>query len=177
MMQSLVLTVLSDDRPGVVDELSAVIAAHKGVWVESRMASLAGKFAGLLRVRAPSAQVEALGAALAALESRGLHVQLEVADGARQPVADAHSLRIELVGPDRPGIVHQIAHALAERGISVDELTTEVSDASMAGGELFRASAVLQLPAGISSEALEEQLDALGNELTLDIEVEVLDDD
>jgi len=177
MMQSLVLTVLSDDRPGVVDELSAAIEAHNGVWVESRMASLAGKFAGLLRVRVPEARVETLGAALAALDASGLHVQVEVAGQQRPAPAGAHSLRVELVGPDRPGIVHQLAHALAERGISVDELTTEVSDASMAGGELFRASAVLQLPGQISNEALEDQLDALANELTLDIEVEELGGD
>ena len=36
--QSLILTVIADDRPGLVGELSAAISAHKGNWLESSLA-------------------------------------------------------------------------------------------------------------------------------------------
>ena len=46
----LVLTVIADDKPGLVETLAEVIADHKGNWLESSMSQLAGKFAGILRV-------------------------------------------------------------------------------------------------------------------------------
>ena len=54
-MATLVLTVVGDDRPGLVDALSGVIAAHDGNWEQSRMAHLAQKFAGILLVQVPDA--------------------------------------------------------------------------------------------------------------------------
>ena len=45
-MPTFVLTVLGDDRPGLVDSLSGVVAAHHGNWERSQMARLGGKFAG-----------------------------------------------------------------------------------------------------------------------------------
>lgn len=60
----LVLTVIGDDRPGLVGELSATIAAHQGNWLEASMSHLAGKFAGIVRVAVPVAQAGPLQAAL-----------------------------------------------------------------------------------------------------------------
>ena len=39
MTNFLVLTVIADDKPGIVEQLSAVIARHGGNWLESRMAT------------------------------------------------------------------------------------------------------------------------------------------
>ncbi|NIM63004.1 MAG: glycine cleavage system protein R, partial [Acidobacteria bacterium] len=50
MSISLVLTVNGPDRPGLVEALSQTVAKHQGSWLESRMARLAGHFAGILRV-------------------------------------------------------------------------------------------------------------------------------
>ena len=50
MPDFLVLTVIADDKPGIVEKLSSVIADHHGNWLESRMAQMAGKFAGILRI-------------------------------------------------------------------------------------------------------------------------------
>ena len=55
MPTSLVLTVLGEDRPGLVESLASIIAAHEGNWSESRMAQLAGQFAGILRASVPDA--------------------------------------------------------------------------------------------------------------------------
>ncbi|MGI9430405.1 MAG: glycine cleavage system protein R, partial [Bythopirellula sp.] len=57
---SLVLTVLGQDRPGLVDAIAQAVADHGGNWVESRMAHLAGHFAGILRVEVDADQAEAL---------------------------------------------------------------------------------------------------------------------
>ena len=43
---SIVLTVVADDHPGIVEDLSDALATHDGNWTESSMMTLAGKFAG-----------------------------------------------------------------------------------------------------------------------------------
>ena len=75
MTQHLVLTVIGDDRPGLVGELSATISAHQGNWLESSMAQLAGKFAGIVEVSIDAAQADALSKALG--ELKGLKVTVE----------------------------------------------------------------------------------------------------
>ena len=52
-MASLILTIVGPDRPGLVRALSEAVAARGGSWLESRMARLAGQFAGIVLVEAP----------------------------------------------------------------------------------------------------------------------------
>lgn len=52
-MGSLILTVVGPDRPGLVRALAEAVAARSGSWLESRMARLAGQFAGIVLVEAP----------------------------------------------------------------------------------------------------------------------------
>ena len=53
-MPNLVLTLIGPDRPGLVEAVAQPIAANGGNWLESRMAHLGGKFAGILRVDVPA---------------------------------------------------------------------------------------------------------------------------
>ena len=78
-------------------------------------------------------------------------------------------LRLELVGQDRPGIVRDISRALAELGISIQELTTEVTSAAMSGEHLFHASALLQVPSSVATADLQRVLEGLANELMVDV--------
>ena len=168
MTVSLVLTVIGDDKPGLVDSLSGIIAEHGGNWLESRMAQLAGKFAGILCVDVAQTRADALMAALQTLEAKGLKVTVEKG-AAGDSVVLFRTLNLELVGQDHPGIVHDISHALASRSISVEELSTETSSASMAGGTLFHANARLSVPETVRTEELRDLLESLANELMVDI--------
>ena len=76
-MESLVVTVIGKDRPGLVESVSAAVEAHGGSWVESRMSRLAGEFAGILRVTVPSAKADGLSGALEGLRAEGLRVVVE----------------------------------------------------------------------------------------------------
>jgi glycine cleavage system regulatory protein len=166
-MATFTLTCIGDDRPGLVSALSAPISAHGGSWERSQMARLAGKFAGILLVEVPDARAEALTSELTALSDVGLLVTVERAD---EPVGhEAQRLDLELLGADHPGIVAEISAALAGRGIGIEELTTGLRAAPMAGGLLFEARAVLEVPPGVSTEELRATLEALGDELMVDI--------
>ena len=67
-MDTLVLTVIGDDRPGLVSALSARLSAHGAGWERSQMSRLAGKFAGIVEVLVPPDRVDALVEALDRLE-------------------------------------------------------------------------------------------------------------
>jgi glycine cleavage system regulatory protein len=171
MNTSIVLTVVSDDHPGIVETLSNRIAAHGGNWTESSMMSLAGKFAGLLLLQLPEENVDAFVAALDGLEAEGIRVIASRADAAAERI-DARDATIELVGQDRPGIVHDITEVLTRHAANVQELETTVQSASMSGESLFLAHAQVRVPATADMDRLRAELEELANELMVDISLD-----
>jgi glycine cleavage system regulatory protein len=167
MPTSLVVTVIGEDKPGLVEALSSTVAAHDGNWLESRMSHMAGKFAGIVRVEVPEASLDALVEALGGLDSAGLRVIAEPSPGGTAPASGAFTL--DLVGADQPGIVSEIARALSARGVNVEELATECTSAPMSGDPLFKATAVLRLPAGTSIDDLRRDLEELASSLMVDL--------
>jgi glycine cleavage system regulatory protein len=166
-MATFVLTVLGDDRPGLVSALSAPISAHGASWQRSQLSRIEGKFAGIVLVTVAADQYEALVAELTALETEGLKVVAERTDVAAAP--DTQVITLELLGADRPGILAEVASALAELRVGIEELTTDVREAPMAGGRLFEARAVLSAPTGTSSAQLRTVLEGLADELMVEI--------
>jgi glycine cleavage system regulatory protein len=166
-MTSLVLTLLGPDRPGLVEAVADVIAAHGGNWLESRMAHLAGKFAGVLRADVPADKVESVLSALGRLETRGLKIVAEA--GAKDEPRGQRPMSLELVGLDRPGIVREISQLLAAQGVNVEELTTDRSSAPMSGEMLFHARARVHIPAGADLAQLRSGLERLANDLVVEI--------
>ena len=167
MPTSLVLTIVGPDRPGLVNLISDRATAHGANWLESRMANLAGQFAGIVLLQVPDANVEPLVRSIEEFEAQGLRVTGLRGAGAR--AAGMRRLHLELVGQDRPGIVRDISGALARQGVSIDELVTDCVSGSMSGENLFRASAKLQVPVGVETRALRKQLEDLANDLMVDV--------
>jgi glycine cleavage system regulatory protein len=169
MPASLILTIVGPDRPGLVNLISEKVTALGGNWLESRMANLAGQFAGIVHLHVPEASAEPLIAAFRELEAQqGLRIV--VTRGSEgQGAAPGRRMRLELVGQDRPGIVRDISHALASRGVSIEELVTDVVSGSMSGESLVRASAQLRVPAHVGTAQLRGALEALANDLMVDL--------
>ena len=167
MDTSLVVTVIGNDRPGIVERLSDVVLAAGANWEESRMARLSGKFAGILRISVAAANVDALASGLRGLTSDGLTVVVESSGEA--PAAAFRTLWLELVGNDHPGIIRDISKVLAQHQVNIEELETSVSGAPMTGEQLFRARARLRLPAAVTADWLRGRLEALAGELMVDV--------
>jgi len=174
MATTLVLTVIGRDQPGIVEAVSQVVAEHDGSWESSRMARLAGSFAGILEVRAPAARAAALSEALHGLEARGLKVTVE--GEADEPAGTQfRALSLELIGQDRPGIIHDISSALAAIEVNVVELSTGCSSAPMSGEMLFKASAQLHHPLSRAVDELRETLEKIAADLMVDITLDEQD--
>ena len=166
-MADLVLTLIGPDRPGLVEAVAEPIAAHGGSWLECRMAHLAGQFAGILRVEVPDAKAAALADALRRLEARGLRVTVESAPGAVS--LPRRTLVVDLVGLDRPGIVHEISRVLAQRGVNIEELVTDRTQAPMSAELLFRSRARVNVPEGLDAAELRSRLERLAQDLMVQV--------
>jgi glycine cleavage system regulatory protein len=171
MSRPLVFTFVGADKPGLVEKLSQTVATHGGNWMESRMSELAGQFAGIVKVEVSKDQAQALRAALLGLSAHQLSVVVADSYGEESQVG-LRQLRLRMVGNDRPGIVREVAHALASRRISVSEMETSVSSAPMSGDLLFEAVAQIRVPQTLDLEELNTQLDAIADALTVQIDLE-----
>ena len=167
MKTHLVVTIISPDRPGLVDLVSKTLVRHDANWESSRLVRLGGRFAGVLLASVDPARADALETDLVKLGDGGLKVTVDRAEDDVE--TDGRHLVIELVGQDRAGIVQDISAALASRHINVEELHTECEDAPMGGGQLFRLRAELRAAVDLNTEELRETLEGLASDLMVDI--------
>ena len=169
MNSYLVMTVLGNDRPGLVRSLADTVASHGGNWLESRMARLAGQFAGIVRIECPSATVDALIQELQTPGASGLTV-LAVREQAAE-AATRRTLVVDVVGNDRPGIVRELSAAVASAGGNIEELTTGLESAPMSGHPMFRARGIISIPENAEPAVLAAAIESLGGDLTVDVSV------
>ncbi|AXH97700.1 glycine cleavage system protein R [Ornithinimicrobium avium] len=175
-MATLVITVIGEDRPGLVSSLADVVAEHGGSWGRSQLAQLAGKFAGIVTVDVPDAHASALTRAVGSLEGLDISVQ-GAEDGAAAGVEGeaGETFHLDLVGHDHPGIVQQVSGVLARQKVSVEALDTRVVPAPQAGGDLFEARCAFRAPADVDVEALKQALEELAQELQVDVTFDAAD--
>jgi glycine cleavage system regulatory protein len=184
MIESLVMTIIGSDRPGLVELVAARVADHGGNWLESRMSHLGGRFAGIARVEVPAERLAELKRALHGLEADGLRVVVESGTGSigggmshptgstGSPQADAgQSATLELIGNDRPGILRTVTGVLATHGVNVEELSSECISAPMGGGDLFQARARVLVPKRVKLEDVRRDLEKVGADLMVDLKL------
>jgi glycine cleavage system regulatory protein len=165
---ALVATVTGTDRPGIVSLISERAQGFGANWAGSRIATLEGQFAGVVRFEVPEQSAEALAAALRSLDSSGVHVA--VAKEERIPVpAGRRIVKLELTGHDRLGIVSELSGSLARRRVSIEDLHTEIVGGATSAEQLFKVKALLVVPAAVSNAELRAALEPLIKEMTVDI--------
>ena len=161
----LVLTVIGDDRPGLVGELSAAIAAHQGNWLESSMSHLAGQFAGIVKVGIQAARAEALKNALGKMAA----LKVMAVSAAEKSVPAGRRLKLALVGHDRIGIVREVSQVLAKHAVNVEKLETHTASAPMSAEILFHCEAELTAAPDFNARMLKLELEKLSDDLMVDI--------
>lgn len=165
MNACVVMTVLAPDRTGIVQSLSQTVADHGGNWLESRMARLAGQFAGILRIEISQEKAASLIAALDALEGISIQATIE------SPHEDSHleHLTLDVMGNDRPGIVQALSAAVASVGANLEDLQTALESAPMAGHPIFHAKGIVALPEDLAPGILIEAIEDVGEDLNVTV--------
>jgi glycine cleavage system regulatory protein len=170
MQTHLVLTVIGRDRPGLVSAVSEVIAAVGGNWLDSRMASLGGQFAGMLLVAVAPEKASELITSLQALEAQGLSLVIATSDTQERPAG--RTLSLDLIGLDRPGIVRDLSRVVAALGVSITDFESEQVSGSFSGEAMFKAKARLTLPDDLPIETLRQAIEAIAHELMVDFSLD-----
>ena len=166
---SLVLTVLGNDRPGLVESLASLVKDHEGNWEESRMCRLGGQFAGIVQITIPDTSLEAWKESVQFLQESGLQV-LIAEDQVATEDTDSQTAVFEILGQDQPGIIQSISSALAKNQVNVNDLSSECSSAPWSGGPLFKARAEVQIPKDCDIAKLRSDLEQIAADLMVDIQ-------
>jgi glycine cleavage system regulatory protein len=169
MQQQYVITFAGADRTGLVETLADLVKAHDGDWQQSELTRLGGAFAGVILVSVSSEGFEALDQAVQTGGNTNLSIHLTRATV--EPAIEPN-LRLTLTGPDRPGIVYEITHELAELQINILHFSSHVQSGAWSGEALFFADLETRTPANLDLDELRDRLDAVEEKMTLEIDIE-----
>ncbi|RUP37084.1 MAG: ACT domain-containing protein [Gordonia sp. (in: high G+C Gram-positive bacteria)] len=169
-MQHLVLTIIGDDRPGIVSALADTVANHGGNWERSQLACLEGKFAGIIVVSVTADKADGLLGAARALPDLDVSVHTGTDE---TPDAETFThLTIGVLGNDHPGIVRELSTVLSANGLSIESMTTGTREAPMSGGLLFEANFDVRVPAGTDLTTVRSELERHAAELLVDLGID-----
>jgi glycine cleavage system transcriptional repressor len=158
MTQSLAVTVLGHDRPGIIADVTGVLAELGGNLEDSSMTLLRGHFAWTL-VAEVSVEADVVAERLAHLTTQGLVVSVLPVPGPEVAGVGGTGWLLSVHGADRPGIVSGLTGLVAAAGGNITDLTTRL------GGDLYVLVAEVELPDGLDVDALSERIGAAAERL------------
>jgi glycine cleavage system transcriptional repressor len=171
--QYLVVTAVGTDRPGIVAELTELLAGHGVNVADSRMAVLGGEFALMMLLALPGERGEEIRAQLEAAAGR-LELHLTVKETQSPSVHRAGHVRsyeVQVHALDHPGIVHAVAAALRGLGANVVSLDTSAQQAPITGAPLFQMTLCADFPPEVTAARLREALAQVSEAANADVEV------
>jgi len=166
-MPSVILSVIGSDRPGLTEALAAAVLTAGGNWLESHLSRLGGLYVGSVRVALAADRIDALRAAVQAVDAQGLDVRIASAVEDAGPGGEA--LQLSLVGQDRPGIVRQVTAVLSGLDVNIEAFATKITAEPHSGAPLFHMDAGLRLPPGRSAGEVQAALEAISAEIMVDL--------
>lgn len=162
-MNELAITVIGQDRPGIVADVAEVLARVGANLTDSTMTRLRGHFAMTLVCTGPTAAEAEAALALLAEDGR-LLTTVRGVGGDSTSTTGGEPYLMAVHGADRLGIVAAVTRVLAEAGGNVTDLTTRLT------GPLYVLVAEVDLPPGTAddlSRRLTEVATGLGVVVTL----------
>jgi glycine cleavage system transcriptional repressor len=151
MTQSLAVTVLGHDRPGIIADVTGALAELGGNLEDSSMTLLRGHFAWTL-VAEVSVEAAVVAERLAHLTEEGLVVSVLPVSGPEVAAVGGAGWLLSVHGADRPGIVSRLTGLVAAAGGNITDLTTRL------GTGLYVLVAEVELPDDVDVDALSERI-------------------
>lgn len=170
MDQTIILTVIGSDRPGLTRAIADAVYAAGGNWLESHLSRLGGKYVGSVLVTLPEDRLEELEQAARQIDALGLKV--DIIASAKIDERSGEPLTIEIVGQDRPGIVREVTTVLAGLDVNIEDFVTTVEGGAWSGVPLFRARVKLLIPATLSTDEVRHALEEISGEVMVDFDIE-----
>lgn len=169
----MIITAVGPDRAGIVGELTGYLHAARGNILDSRMVNLRGEFAMMILLEV-SDDGFAAGLARDAADA-GSKMGLRVSVTPQQPSAQrvtGLAYRMKTYSMDQPGILARLTGVLRALGVNIEDLSARQESAAFAGSVLFLTEMRLTVPPSVSLGQLRKELEAVGNELNCDVDLD-----
>jgi glycine cleavage system regulatory protein len=169
MTKDIVIGFIGEDQPGIISLMSQAVVKHGGNWQASRMSRLAGFFSGIAEIQIDEEEIPSLTQSLEALEGLSISILNALTP---EPAAASQLMRLNIIGPDRKGILSDVSRKLAGESINVVEMQTSIGPAPMSGEPMFTADAEVVIPLGTDIDDLTTQLNLIADDLGVDVLIE-----
>lgn len=171
MRRHYAVTVVGEDRPGIIAGITKVLFEHGCNLEDSTSTILRGHFSMMLIVSGGDDD----GGLEAALQDAATALEVavvlsEVGDHVADPEPPTHI--VSVYGADKPGIVHGITSALAASRINVTDMTSRVI-----GEDAEPVYAVMLEVAAEDDGVLEDVLQSAAGDLGVDVSVHPIETD
>ncbi|MGB7982338.1 MAG: ACT domain-containing protein [Candidatus Nanopelagicales bacterium] len=169
-MPSLAVTVIGRDRPGIIAEVTGVVADLGGNLEDSSMTLLRGHFAWTL-IADLAVDPTDLAGRLAHLSADDLVVSV-LPVGTDEGSTDRAGYVLSVHGADQPGIVARVTSTVAAHGGNITDLSTRLGR-----GGLYLLVAEITLPPAVDVVGLGSELDRVGAQLGVGVTLRPADSD
>jgi glycine cleavage system transcriptional repressor len=166
----LVITVLGENRPDLIVELTRAIKDAKCTILESRMTELGLEFAGHMLVEGNWNHIVRLENALESLAGRfGLKIHMLRAQEKESPEEDNFlPYAIDIFATDQINNIHDLSAFLTDRNIAILDLSTSRYPAPFTGSPLFLAHMIVKIPVGMRIVSLRDEFLDFCDQMNLD---------
>ena len=172
MRRYIVLTLTGTDRIGIVKHVTELLLKYETNVEASRMAHLGGEFAMLLYVSVPEDKQGELTEGVRVLQEEGFQVVTKTTETGKKTTFDGWvPYEVKVSGADHEGIIYNVTNQLAERGINIETMETNLIQAPMSGTPLFTMSAVVIVPPDLSINEIRHNLENVGDDLNMNVEL------
>lgn len=166
-MKSIVITMVGNDKPGLIDSIATLINEAQGNWQASSFAHMAGHFAGFAEVLISEENEQAL------LKRLSAHPDLTItsSEGIKSTGPALKRASIEIEGNDRVGIVRELSSVLHQFDLNIMQFDSSCESAANWGNQVFKAKTSVELPESLDIDELKDALEALSDDLMVDIKL------
>ncbi len=167
----LVITVLGNNQPDLIIELTHAIKEAKCTVVESRMTELGQQFAGHLMVEGNWNHIARLENALEAMATRfQLKIHMMRAEETESERAEEPGLpyAIDIFATDQINNIHDLSEFLGNRGVSILDISSSRYPAPFTTTPLFLAHMIVRIPAGMRLVSLRDEFLDFCDQMNLD---------
>lgn len=173
------LTVIGEDRPGIIAGVTRILFNRRCNLEDMSMSLLDGKFAMIAVYTQPaSVKQETLEREILAFSRRRrlFHFTRDLGQAklrrARKK-SGARTCLIQALGPDQTGIVFRISRLLARNRLNITDLHSEVIRSGRKN--LYALALETEIPAKFPMKRLNQKLEKIGRELHIEVQIKAVE--
>lgn len=162
---------MGSDRSGLARDISEFFTA-RGINIErSRGCVLGNEFGMIILTSGNTDDIERLIGDLDGLRAKTgleIHIRKTKAPSHRE-VLPSIPYKLKATSIDHPGIIHQICRILFQKGINIDDVSSNVDHNPITGANIFRMICYFSLPPAVKIVELKNDFSRISDEYNIDI--------